>query len=232
MTAPTAGAPERLNKHLAFHLGISRRKADELIEKGSVMVNDTPAAIGARVLATDTVTVHGRPVSRRAAHTYIALHKPPGYVCSRRRQGETPTIYELIPEQYHNLKPVGRLDADSSGLILLTDDGDFAQQMTHPKFYKQKRYEVSLDHELEPLHQQMISDFGIQLDDGPSKLTLERLSDSSRLEWIVIMSEGRNRQIRRTFSSLGYTVTRLHRLEFGTFTLGNLARGDIRRLTP
>lgn len=217
---------ERLNKFLAFHLGISRRKADELIEQGLVTIDDEQAVIGSRIDPAQTVTVGGTLLERKQRFTYLAFHKPTGYVCSRRRQGDTPTIYELIPKEYHHLKPVGRLDADSSGLILLTDDGDFAQSMTHPKYYKQKRYEVTLNRDLEPLHQQMISDFGVQLEDGPSKLTLERQSDDSRKDWLVTMSEGRNRQIRRTFSSLGYTVERLHRFEFGTYTLSSLAEGS------
>lgn len=223
---------QRLNKFLAFHLGISRRKADELIAQGIVSVDGEPAAIGSRVTDAQAVSVKGTPLQKKQAYTYVALHKPVGYVCSRRQQGDIPTIYSLIPKEHHALKPVGRLDADSSGLILLTDDGDFAQTMTHPSNYKLKKYEVTLDTELQPLHQQMINDFGVQLEDGPSKLTLERLSDDSRRDWLVIMSEGRNRQIRRTFASLGYTVTRLHRLEFGSFRLDDLPRGEIRRVTP
>lgn len=223
---PHDTSSERLNKFLAFHLGVSRRKADELIEQGIVTIDNTVAQLGGRVTQGQVVAVSGNPVVEKQHFTYLALHKPAGYVCSRKRQGETPTIYELLPQEYHHLKPVGRLDADSSGLILLTDDGDFAQEMTHPKFYKLKRYEISLDRDLEPLHQQMISDFGVQLEDGPSKLTLERQSDDSRVDWLVTMSEGRNRQIRRTFASLGYTVTRLHRYEFGSYTLSTLASGE------
>ena len=225
-------ASERLNKFLAFHLGISRRKADDLIQQGVVAIDSVTASLGSRVNSTQNVTVGETRVERKQSYTYLALNKPPGYVCSRRRQGDLATIYELIPKQYHYLKPVGRLDADSSGLILLTDDGDFAQSMTHPKYYKLKRYEVTLDRELEPLHQQMINDFGVQLEDGPSKLTLERMSDDSRRSWLVTMSEGRNRQIRRTFGSLGYTVTRLHRFEFGAFRLEDLPSGQIRRVSP
>ena len=224
--SPHDTSSERLNKFLAFHLGVSRRKADELIAQGIVTIDNTVAHLGGRVTQGQVVAVSGNPVIKKKHFTYLALHKPAGYVCSRRRQGETPTIYELLPEAYHHLKPVGRLDADSSGLILLTDDGDFAQEMTHPKFYKLKRYEVSLDRELEPLHQQMISDFGVQLEDGPSKFTLERQSEDSRTDWLVTMSEGRNRQIRRTFASLGYTVTRLHRYEFGSYSLSALASGS------
>lgn len=215
----------RLNKHLALSLGISRREADELIQKGSVAINDQPATLGARVRPDDTITVNGAPVAKTTALIYLALNKPTGYVCSRRTQGETPTIYALLPREYHRLKPVGRLDKDSSGLLLLTNDGDFAHRMTHPSFHKVKIYKLRLDRDLEPLHQQMIGDYGIQLEDGPSKLNLERLSEHNRREWQITMHEGRNRQIRRTFAALGYTVTRLHRTNFGPYALGDIHPG-------
>lgn len=221
----------RLNKHLAFLLGISRREADELIAGGAVRVDGQVAPLGARIAPEARIEVHGQPVAARASHTYLLLHKPVGYICSRRKQGEIETIYSLLPAVYHHLKPVGRLDKNSSGLLILTDDGDFAQVMTHPRHYKQKTYEVVLDRDLEPLHQQMINDFGIQLEDGPSKLTLARLSDTERRSWQVVMSEGRNRQIRRTFAALGYGVVRLHRTVFGAYTLGDLAPGGSREFT-
>jgi 23S rRNA pseudouridine2605 synthase len=217
---------ERLNKLLALEKGISRREADELIHEGRVLINNTVATLGARVTAADTISVSGEPLKRGTAYTYLAFHKPVGYVCSRKQQGENDTIYTLLPDEYHTLKPVGRLDKDSSGLLLLTNDGDFAYKMTHPKFYKNKRYNVSLDHDLTPLHHQMINDFGITLEDGPSKLTLERQADSNSKDWIVTMTEGRNRQIRRTFSSLGYTVTKLHRTHFGPYALGDIPSGE------
>ncbi|MGB4767794.1 MAG: pseudouridine synthase [Candidatus Saccharimonas sp.] len=217
----------RLNKHLALQLGVSRREADELIASGSVTINGIVATLGARFKATDTLEVKGKALdSEKIAYTYLALNKPTSYVCSRRAQGNDETIYTLLPQRYHHLKPVGRLDRDSSGLILLTNDGDFAFHMTHPKFAKTKVYQVRLDHDLEPLHQQMISDFGVQLEDGRSQLTLERLSDDRRDEWQVTMSEGRNRQIRRTFASLGYTVKKLHRIQFGNYSLGDMKRGE------
>jgi len=217
---------ERLNKYLALQLGSSRREADLLIERGAVTINGTVATLGARFTPSDNITVHGKPLTSDQAHTYLLFHKPVGYICSRRKQGDNDTIYALIPPKFHNLKPVGRLDKDSSGLLLLTNDGDFAYQMTHPKFYKTKVYHVRLDRELEPLHQQMISDHGVQLEDGPSKLSLERLSDDNRKGWQITMTEGRNRQIRRTFGSLGYTVTKLHRLSFGNYSLGDIKPGD------
>ena len=168
--------------------------------------------------------MEGKKIEEKEQFTYLTLNKPEGYVSSRKQQGDNPTLYSLIPSEYHALKPVGRLDKDSSGLLLLTDDGDFAYQMTHPKFYKVKVYEITLDKALEPLHQQMISDYGIQLEDGPSKLSLERVGDT-RKDWIVTMHEGRNRQIRRTFLALGYGVITLHRTSFGAYHIGNLKSG-------
>lgn len=216
---------QRLNKYVALSLGVSRRKADELIDQGRVTVNGDVALLGARIADTDKVECSGQPIKPQSK-TYILFHKPTGYVCSRRRQGDVPTIYEILPTAYHQLKPVGRLDKDSSGLILLTNDGDFAFRMTHPSFKKQKRYLVTLDAPLQPLHRQMISDFGVNLPDGRSQLTLTRQHDGDETHWIVEMSEGRNRQIRRTFSSLGYTVTKLHRTNFGNYSLGDIKRGE------
>jgi 23S rRNA pseudouridine2605 synthase len=220
---------ERLNKYLAVQLGLSRREADTLIAEQHVRINGELATLGARFEIGDTITVKGKPLSDEVAFDYVALHKPAGYVSSRRRQGEWPTLYELIPTELHHLKPVGRLDKDSSGLILLSNDGDFHYHMTHPKFYKTKVYEVRLAQPLQPLHQQIISDHGIQLDDGPSQLILEKVNDE-RTDWIVTMHEGRNRQIRRTFAALGYDVTRLHRTHFGAYHLPDLEAGRFQRV--
>lgn len=215
---------ERLSKYLAFQLGVSRREADGLIEHGHVAVDGQKAVLGARFEEGSAITVKGKPIQTGESKQYIMLNKPIGYLSSRKSQGGDPTIYDLLPEQYHVLKPVGRLDKNSSGLILLTNDGDFAYEMTHPKFYKVKKYEITLDEPLAPLNQQMINDHGIQLEDGESKLTLERVDDT-RLHWIVTMHEGRNRQIRRTFGAIGYEVTALHRTNFGNFALGDLKSG-------
>ena len=232
-TTPNHEPTQRLNKFLALALGVSRRQADELIEQGKVTVNDQPAKLGQRITATDIIRYGNKRLTAQT-HQLILLHKPVGYLCSRASQGGVPTIYELLPKDLHHLKPVGRLDKDSSGLILLTNDGDFAHQMTHPSFYKIKRYLVTLDQPLQPLHRQMINDFGVQLPDGPSRLTLERQHDGDDRRWIVQMSEGRNRQIRRTFAALGYTVAKLHRTDFGSYTLGDIKRGEFQesKLTP
>jgi len=221
---------ERLNKYIALQLGVSRREADELIQNKHVRINGEFAVLGARLNDGDTLTIKGKPIEPTASYEYFVLHKPIGYVSSRRQQGEWPTLYELIPTELQHLKPVGRLDRDSSGLILLSNDGDFHFEMTHPKFYKTKQYEVTLDKPLQPLHQQIISDHGIQLEDGPSQLILERVNDD-RTDWIVTMHEGRNRQIRRTFNALGYDINRLHRTHFGAYHIGELQPGEYKKTT-
>lgn len=221
---------ERINRYLALQLGISRREADELVEQGRVAINDQLARLGDRITPTDTLTVNGKPVARDTAFVYLMFHKPVGYVCSRKAQGDAPTIYDILPKEYHALKPVGRLDKNSSGLILLTNDGTFAHQMTHPSFHKTKVYEATLDAPLEPLHRQMISDHGVMLEDGKSQFELTRQEDGNDLKWIVTMSEGRNRQIRRTFAALGYIVTHLHRTQFGIYSLGMLKPGELQTL--
>ena len=265
----------RLNKFLAERLGVSRREADELIATGKITIDGRPASLGARISIPDKldnfpkVCYNGKIIPFDTEYLYIAFNKPVGYVCSRRAQGTTSTLYELLPQKYQKLKTVGRLDKDSSGLILLTNDGDFAYHMTHPKFHKEKIYEVELDHPLAPLHQQMISDYGVMLDDGPSKFTViksepttslskgvRRLANRgvarepraarplgrerppvdgserraprktvSETHYMVILSEGRNRQIRRTFAALGYRVVALHRTQFGPYQLSGLKPG-------
>lgn len=219
-------SPVRLNKFLASRLGVSRREADELISGGQITMNGQIATTGVKVDKNDKVCYNGKIVPFMTEFSYLAFHKPVGYVCSRRAQGGTPTLYDLLPPKFRKLKTVGRLDKDTSGLILLTDDGDFAFQMTHPKFQKEKIYEVELDRPLTPLHQQMISDFGIEIGDGVSQFRVIRNEAfPDRRHFTLVLTEGRNRQIRRTFSALGYEVARLHRTRFGKYELGNLPPG-------
>ncbi len=217
----------RLNKHIARILGISRREADNLIDDGKVTVDGEVAKLGQQPDTDALITVDGKEIDKSSEAQYIALNKPIDYVCSRKQQGDSPTIYSLLPPELQQLKTVGRLDRDSSGIILLTNDGDFAHTMTHPSFSKVKIYEVELNKPLQPLHQQMISDHGVDLDDGNSKFMIEKLDKGYR----ITMKEGRNRQIRRTFESLGYTVTKLHRIQFGNYLLDDLAPKQWREIT-
>lgn len=215
----------RLNQFIAHNTGLSRRAADRAILEGRIAVNNRVAEVGQTVDDSDTVTLDKAAITPIVNTITIMLNKPVGYVCSRDGQGSK-TIYELLPHDLHQLKPVGRLDKNSSGLLLMTSDGQLAYELTHPKFQKTKIYKIALNNPLLPLHRQMISDHGIMLDDGPSKLQLERISDTDNSNWKVTMHEGRNRQIRRTFESLGYNVVKLHRTQFGLYQLGSLPIGS------
>lgn len=215
----------RLNKYIAQSTGLSRRAADDAIYRNRVLVGGRAPSPGQQIGEGETVTLDGVAITPSVNTTTIMLNKPVGYVCSREGQGSR-TIYELLPPELHALKSIGRLDKESSGLLLLTTDGALAQELTHPKYQKTKVYEVGLDKPLAPMHRQMISDHGISLPDGVSKLQLERLRDGDEQAWQVTMHEGRNRQIRRTFESLGYTVRTLHRSQFGTYHLGSLKQGS------
>jgi 23S rRNA pseudouridine2605 synthase len=177
----------------------------------------------------DEVKLDGVAITPDVKKLTIMLNKPAGYVCSRDGQGSR-TVYDLLPSELYRLKPVGRLDKESSGLLIMTTDGDLANELTHPRYQKTKVYEISLLKPLQPLHRQMISDYGVKLEDGPSKLQLDRLKDGDDTLWRVTMSEGRNRQIRRTFESLGYTVHTLHRITFGNYGLGNLEPGKYQEI--
>ncbi|HYH75759.1 MAG TPA: pseudouridine synthase [Candidatus Saccharimonadales bacterium] len=219
----------RINKFVALATGMSRRTADGVLQGGRVKVNGAVAELGAQVTDADHVTLDGKTITAPPALQTVMLHKPVGYVVSRDGQGSD-TVYDLLPHELQELKPVGRLDKNSSGLLLLTNDGNLANELTHPSHHKVKVYEVAVSTPLQPLHRQMISDFGIQLDDGPSKLQLERLEEGNDTGWRIHMHEGRNRQIRRTFKALGYEVVRLHRTHFGKYRLGDLPQGRFKNL--
>lgn len=218
----------RLNQFLSQNTALSRRGADKEIERGSVMINGIQASLGASVDEKDQVFLYGRLVKQVPAFTTILFNKPTGYICSRIGQGNK-TIYDILPMQYHRLNPVGRLDKDSSGLLMLTNDGELANKLTHPRYQKVKKYEIHIDKPLQPLHQQMINDIGITLSDGLSRLSLHKL-DQKGIEFEIIMKEGRNRQIRRTFSALGYRVLDLHRTQFGDYRIDNITFGSIKIL--
>ncbi|CAN5356896.1 pseudouridine synthase [soil metagenome] len=220
----------RINKFVALATGISRRAADTAVENGRVYVNGERSATGQDIISSDKVTLDGRAITTDVKIITIMLNKPVGFVCSRDGQGSK-TIYDILPLELRKLKPVGRLDKYSSGLLLLTNDGQLAQELTHPSRRKNKIYEVTLSTDLQPLHRQMIEDHGITLHDGVSKLRLQRLHEGNEKAWQVTMHEGRNRQIRRTFAALGYNISTLHRTQLGPYRLGQLASGQIQTIS-
>lgn len=219
----------RINQFVAQSTGMSRREADKAIELGSVQVNGQPVKLGQQVTDSDFVTHNGAHLSLKK-FTTILLNKPIGYVCSRDGQGSK-TIYDLLPKELHHLKPVGRLDKDSSGLLLLTNDGQLAQGLAHPKHQKQKMYRVALDAPLAPDHWHQLIGKGVELEDGVSTFDeLRWIDKNDGYTWMVVLHEGRNRQIRRTFEMLGYKVTHLHRTKFGDYELGSPELGKYRVL--
>ncbi|MEO7617367.1 MAG: pseudouridine synthase [Candidatus Saccharibacteria bacterium] len=212
----------RLNRYIAMATGLSRRQADDAIVENRVSINGTIATLGDQASDTDTVSLDNVTISTPNELMYLVLHKPAGYVTSRTQQGTHKTIYALLPESYHRLKPVGRLDRETSGLILLTDDGEAAFALSHPSFVKTKRYEVVLDRILKDEDADKLR-AGIMLEDGLS--TFDSLSGKGK-NWELTLHEGKNRQIRRSFAALNYRVMRLHRSHFGKLSLDGLAQND------
>lgn len=213
----------RINKFIALGTTLSRRGADRAIQMKRVRINGELAQPGSEVKDGDSVTLDEAVITTPDSLQTILFHKPAGYVCSKRGQGNV-TIYELLPESMRVLNPVGRLDKDTSGLLLLTNDGELAQQLAHPSNQKEKVYEVKLNKPLTPDDFEKITKTGVLLGDGLSKFQLDYINDQN-LEWRITMHEGRNRQIRRTFQALDYKIEKLHRTQFGDYTLGNLTTG-------
>lgn len=216
----------RINKWLAQNTELSRRKADVAVESGHVKINGQPTTIGSQVGDFDEVMLGGNKVYRSSRTITIMLNKPVGYICSRAGQGGQ-TIYELLPEEFRRLKPVGRLDKDSSGLLLMTNDGDLLNNLTHPSKNKEKTYWVKLDKPIpeQALHQ--INAIGVEIgDDRLSRFSIDYKNEFDRSTVVVKLAEGRNRQIRRTFEAMRYEVIKLHRIKVASYELKDLATGD------
>jgi pseudouridine synthase len=212
----------RLNKYLASCAVGSRRACDELIKAGRVEVNGSPCInMGTRILSGDHVKVDGKRVIQREA-MIVAFHKPRGFVCTREDELGRETIYNLLPESMHSLHHVGRLDMDSEGLLILTNDGDLSQQLMHPSKAVEKEYLVTSNQAFENAHLDQFLE-GVFTTEGKLKAkSIERLS-SRRIK--VVLDHGAKRQIRVMFDSLGYQVTKLIRVRIGALWLGDLEPG-------
>jgi 23S rRNA pseudouridine2605 synthase len=223
---------ERLNKYLA-HAGVgSRRHCDELIAAGRVAVNGRPARdLGAKVEAGQRVTVDGQPV-RHERHVYWLVNKPRGYLSTNFDPGGRPRVLDLVPYISQRVYTVGRLDEGSEGLILLTNDGDLANRLMHPRFGVEKTYEVQVAGTpvAEDLAQLLK---GVWLSEGHVKARhVKRLKSQGASTWLrIVLSEGKNREIRRMLARLGHKVLRLQRVALGPVKLGRLVSGKARRLT-
>ncbi len=224
--------PLRLNKFLANAGVCSRREADEFIQAGLVTVNgQVVTELGTKILRTDEVKFHDAVVSLEKK-VYVLLNKPKDYVTTSDDPQQSKTVMDLVkdvcPERIY---PVGRLDRNTTGVLLLTNDGDLASKLTHPKFLKKKVYHVHLDKNLTAHDMQQISE-GITLEDGEIKADAVAYADERDKSQVGIeIHSGKNRIVRRIFESLGYRVTKLDRVQFAGLTKKNLRRGDWRFLT-
>ena len=224
--------PIRLNKYLANAGVCSRREADEFIQAGVVTVNGTVVTeLGTKVLRSDTVIFHEQPVSLEKK-VYVLLNKPKDYVTTNDDPQQRKTVMDLVknvcPERIY---PVGRLDRNTTGVLLLTNDGDLASKLTHPKFLKKKVYHVFLDKNVTAHDLQQIAE-GITLDDGEVHAdAIEYANDAAKNQVGIEIHSGKNRIVRRIFESLGYRVIKLDRVQFAGLTKKGLRRGDWRFLT-
>ena len=224
--------PIRLNKFLANAGVCSRREADEFIQAGVVTVNgEVVTELGTKVMRTDEVRFHDQPVSLEKK-VYVLLNKPKDYVTTSDDPQQRKTVMDLVknacPERIY---PVGRLDRNTTGVLLLTNDGDLASKLTHPKFLKKKIYHVHLDKNVTAHDMQQIAE-GITLEDGEIKAdAIEYASETDKKQVGIEIHSGKNRIVRRIFESLGYKVTKLDRVQFAGLTKKNVRRGDWRYLT-
>jgi 23S rRNA pseudouridine2605 synthase len=217
----------RLNAYLARAGVASRRKADDLIKAGRVLVNGEPGQLNTFVLAADRVEVDGREVGKqRLAH--LLLHKPAGVVTTARDPQGRPTVVQLVPAE-PRVVPVGRLDADTTGALLLTNDGALAHRLAHPRYGIEKVYEVEVRGEPSDDVLRRLAE-GVELDDGLTAPARARRLGRHRLE--LTLHEGRNRQVKRMLETLGLRVTRLHRSGYAGLTLDGLEPGAWRELAP
>lgn len=230
-------APEpeklRLNRAIAATGICSRRNADELIKDGRVSVNGKRTVdLGLQVdPQKDRISVDGKPLYKKSFE-YVVLYKPKGVVTTCDDERGRRTILDLLPEELQHLKPVGRLDRDSEGMIVLTNDGNLAQTLTHPSQHVDKTYRVTVEGHIEDKAIQALKD-GVRLSEGwTERAQVRSLRRSGNLStFVIVIHEGRNRQIRRMCAKLGYNVLRLVRERIGALQLNLIEPGDWRHLT-
>jgi pseudouridine synthase len=223
---------ERIAKFLARSGVASRRACEQLIASGRVAMNGVQVTTPAVLIdpERDVVAVDGRAVHPRTDHIYLALNKPRGFVTSVRDNHHRPTVLDLIPDIGRRVYPVGRLDMDSEGLLILTDDGELAFGLTHPSRQAPKTYLVRLKRRATSDDLDRLA-HGIRLDDGPTLPAKARFADETGKLVEIEMREGRKRQVRRMFAFLGNQVVRLTRIALGCVELGRLPEGTCRELT-
>jgi pseudouridine synthase len=218
----------RLNAYLARAGIASRRGSDELIKTGRVTVNGKPGELNTYVDPGDKVEVDGEPVAPQQL-TYVLLNKPPGTVTTARDPQGRPTVVQLVAEVAERIVPVGRLDADTTGALLLTNDGALAHRLAHPRYGVDKVYEVDVEGEPDDQALRQLAE-GVELDDGPTAPAEARRLAASKLE--LTLHEGRKHQVKRMCDAVGHPVRRLHRAAYAGLTVEGLEAGRWRELEP
>ena len=223
----------RLNKYIASSGLCSRRKADELIEDGHVLVNGKRVKeLGFSVQPKDKVFVDGKLI-HPVKHEYYRFYKPAGYITTSDDEKGRKTIYDILPENLHHLKPVGRLDKDSTGLIILTNDGDLINELTHPSAKVPKLYRVTINgkisqNDIDTMYK------GIEIEPGKNAYAQVDVLDFDNTHTVmeILLYQGLNRQIRKMFEYLGFEVLTLKRIQHAIFNLDGLKRGDAKPIKP
>ncbi|MBQ7173277.1 MAG: rRNA pseudouridine synthase [Clostridia bacterium] len=222
--------PVRLQKYFTDCGILSRRHAEEEIAAGRVLVNGKTAALGDKITpGVDLVTYQGKPVvPKQTEHTYLLLNKPRGFVTTAKDEKGRPTVTELVRSVGVRVYPVGRLDLDSDGLLILTDDGEFANYLTHPRHHVAKTYRVCLSTDPSAEQLQVLAS-PMELDGY--KLRPVEVEKAGANTLLMTLHEGRNRQVRKMCEAVGLTVTTLTRISIGEVKLGSLKKGAFRHLT-
>ena len=223
----------RLNKFIASTGFCSRRKADEYIEAGKVFVNgERVSELGCIIDTKDKVTINGELIKRQTL-TYIRYYKPAGYITTMDDEKGRKTIYDILPEEVQNLKPVGRLDKDSTGLLILTNDGDFINELAHPSVKVPKVYRVCAQGKL-TLNDLTVMEKGIEIEKGQIAYAIARIVEFEGKNTVLemVLYQGLNRQIRKMLDILAHPVISLKRISFGPVDLQGLKKGQFKYMKP
>ena len=218
----------RLNAYLARAGIASRRGSDDLIKEGRVKVNDEPGQLNTYVHAGDRVEVDGEPVAAQQL-TYVLLNKPAGTVTTASDPQGRPTVVQLVDEVPERIVPVGRLDADTTGALLLTNDGALAHRLAHPRYGVDKVYEVDVEGEPDDVALRRLAE-GVELDGGLTAPAEVRRLAPSKIE--LTLHEGRKHQVKRMCAAVGHPVRRLHRSRYAGLTVADVEQGRWRELDP
>lgn len=223
----------RINKYLAECGVASRRACDEMIRAGRVSVNGRTAILGDDVSDRDDILLDGVAVSHSEKHRYYMMNKPKGYMCTVEDDRGRKTVMQLLPDDVGRVYPVGRLDYDTEGLLIFTDDGELTFRLTHPKNEIPKTYLVRVEGSIGEAQLNRLR-AGVELDGRLTKRSKVKVveTDKEFTKLHVTITEGRNRQVRRMFEAVGKEVVFLKRIRIGELSLGSLDRGKVRSLTP